>query len=111
VVLWRSQGEGAWLRRALPSPPSLERLRCDFRTAGPLAQPVPSIAQPSLPATVPSDGCTVPQVDFPERPGALRGFLRGLDPRWNISLFHYRRTGGRCWVVVGYGCVRLTMCF
>jgi threonine dehydratase len=35
------------------------------------------------------------QVDFPERPGALRGFLRGLDPRWNISLFHYRRTGNR----------------
>lgn len=33
------------------------------------------------------------QVDFPERPGALRDFLAGLDTRWNITLFHYRRTG------------------
>ena len=31
--------------------------------------------------------------DFPERPGALHGFLDALDPRWNISLFHYRNHG------------------
>ncbi len=27
---------------------------------------------------------------FPERPGALMKFLSSLNPRWNISLFHYR---------------------
>ena len=31
--------------------------------------------------------------EFPERPGALRDFLTGLDGRWNISLFHYRNHG------------------
>ncbi|PPQ98599.1 hypothetical protein CVT24_003932 [Panaeolus cyanescens] len=31
---------------------------------------------------------------FPERPGALRKFLLGLQQRWNISLFHYRNHGG-----------------
>ena len=31
--------------------------------------------------------------DFPERPGALLAFLDALDPRWNISLFHYRNHG------------------
>lgn len=31
--------------------------------------------------------------EFPERPGALRGFLTTLDDRWNISLFHYRNHG------------------
>ncbi|EJU04244.1 threonine dehydratase I [Dacryopinax primogenitus] len=30
---------------------------------------------------------------FPERPGALRRFLRGLRVDWNISLFHYRNHG------------------
>lgn len=30
---------------------------------------------------------------FPERPGALAAFLENLDPRWNISLFHYRFDG------------------
>ncbi|KZT57720.1 threonine dehydratase I [Calocera cornea HHB12733] len=30
---------------------------------------------------------------FPERPGALRRFLRGLFADWNISLFHYRNHG------------------
>ena len=33
------------------------------------------------------------RVTFPERPGALREFLRSLDSRWNISLFHYRNHG------------------
>ncbi len=33
------------------------------------------------------------RVMFPERPGALLDFLSGLDPRWNISLFHYRNHG------------------
>ena len=31
--------------------------------------------------------------EFPERPGALRGFLTQLGGRWNISLFHYRNHG------------------
>ena len=31
--------------------------------------------------------------EFPERPGALLQFLRGLGARWNISLFHYRNHG------------------
>jgi threonine dehydratase len=30
---------------------------------------------------------------FPERPGALARFLETLDPKWNISLFHYRNQG------------------
>ncbi len=28
--------------------------------------------------------------EFPERPGALLKFLRGMHSDWNISLFHYR---------------------
>jgi threonine dehydratase len=32
--------------------------------------------------------------EFPERRGALRHFLDCMDPRWSISLFHYRRQGG-----------------
>jgi len=31
--------------------------------------------------------------EFPERPGALSNFLEALEPRWNISLFHYRNHG------------------
>lgn len=31
--------------------------------------------------------------DFPERPGALRDFLKNMGKRWNISLFHYRGIG------------------
>lgn len=41
--------------------------------------------------------------EFPERPGALTGFLDKLGDRWNISLFHYRNHGadfGR--VLVGF---------
>lgn len=41
--------------------------------------------------------------EFPERPGALLSFLKGLGQQWNISLFHYRNHGaayGR--VVVGF---------
>ena len=30
---------------------------------------------------------------FPERPGALLGFLSSMGKRWNISLFHYRNHG------------------
>jgi threonine dehydratase len=30
---------------------------------------------------------------FPERPGALLGFLSSMGTRWNISLFHYRNHG------------------
>lgn len=32
--------------------------------------------------------------EFPERPGALKKFLEGLDSGWSISLFHYRFIGG-----------------
>jgi threonine dehydratase len=31
--------------------------------------------------------------EFPERPGALLRFLRGMQSGWNISLFHYRNFG------------------
>ena len=31
--------------------------------------------------------------EFPDRPGALTGFLDKLGGRWNISLFHYRNHG------------------
>ena len=31
--------------------------------------------------------------EFPERPGALAGFLSRLGRTWNISLFHYRNHG------------------
>lgn len=51
------------------------------------------------PPSSPPPRCLHPtpsQVDFPERPGALRKFLGPISPRWNVTLFHYRRTGG--WV-------------
>jgi threonine dehydratase len=38
-------------------------------------------------------GETLVRIEFPERPGALLGFLTGLGRRWNISLFHYRNHG------------------
>jgi threonine dehydratase len=31
--------------------------------------------------------------EFPERPGALLKFLRGMNTDWNVSLFHYRNYG------------------
>jgi len=31
--------------------------------------------------------------EFPERPGALLGFLQAIGSTWNISLFHYRNHG------------------
>ncbi|MDE2249931.1 MAG: threonine ammonia-lyase, biosynthetic, partial [Gammaproteobacteria bacterium] len=31
--------------------------------------------------------------EFPERPGALLGFLEAIGTNWNISLFHYRNHG------------------
>ncbi len=31
--------------------------------------------------------------EFPERPGALLEFLKGMSQGWNISLFHYRNHG------------------
>ncbi len=36
---------------------------------------------------------TLYRVEFPERPGALLLFLNSLDPKWNITLFHYRNHG------------------
>ena len=44
--------------------------------------------------------------EFPERPGALLDFLKGLTRGWNISLFHYRNHGsayGRVLVGVQLG--------
>ncbi|CAL5220401.1 g2410 [Coccomyxa viridis] len=35
------------------------------------------------------------QVDFPERPGALRKFLGVFSPDFLLTLFHYRKTGNR----------------
>ncbi|KAG8890435.1 hypothetical protein FRB98_008470 [Tulasnella sp. 332] len=32
-------------------------------------------------------------IEFPERPGALRKFLLGLQSDWNVSLWHYRNYG------------------
>lgn len=31
--------------------------------------------------------------EFPERPGALFKFLKGIKSQWNITLFHYRNHG------------------
>jgi len=31
--------------------------------------------------------------EFPERPGALLGFLQAIGTTWNITLFHYRNHG------------------
>ena len=31
--------------------------------------------------------------EFPERPGALLGFLDAVGEDWNITLFHYRNHG------------------
>ena len=31
--------------------------------------------------------------EFPERPGALMGFLKNMMPEWSISIFHYRNHG------------------
>ena len=33
------------------------------------------------------------QVEFPERAGALARFLSVVSPAFNVTLFHYRRTG------------------
>eukprot|EP01023_Acetabularia_acetabulum_P051426 TRINITY_DN5681_c0_g2_i3.p1 TRINITY_DN5681_c0_g2~~TRINITY_DN5681_c0_g2_i3.p1 ORF type:complete len:622 (+),score=117.01 TRINITY_DN5681_c0_g2_i3:102-1967(+) len=33
------------------------------------------------------------QVDFPEKVGALQTFLGLVSPRWDITLFHYRKSG------------------
>ena len=40
------------------------------------------------------------QVDFPERAGALRSFLSVLVPMWNLTLFHYRKSGNRSSVIL-----------
>jgi len=34
-------------------------------------------------------------VEFPEKPGALGKFLNRLSPKWNVSAFHYRRSGNQ----------------
>lgn len=39
------------------------------------------------------EGELVYRFEFPERPGALLGFLTKLAGRWNISMFHYRNHG------------------
>ena len=40
-----------------------------------------------------SPGLLAVKTEFPERPGALRKFLLGMQTKWNISLFHYRNHG------------------
>lgn len=35
----------------------------------------------------------VHRLRFPERPGALLDFLKGVGEQWNISMFHYRNHG------------------
>ena len=40
-----------------------------------------------------SPGEHVYRIEFPERPGSLYKFLKGLEKGWNISLFHYRFLG------------------
>lgn len=40
--------------------------------------------------------------EFPERPGALRKFLLGLQSDWNISLWHYRNQGGGQFQFIGF---------
>jgi threonine dehydratase len=42
-------------------------------------------------ANVPNE--RILRFQFPERPGALLAFLRGMKSDWNISLFHYRNYG------------------
>ena len=39
------------------------------------------------------DNEVVYRFEFPERPGALSGFLGKLGGRWNISMFYYRNHG------------------
>lgn len=34
------------------------------------------------------------RLEFPECPGALAEFLTLMEPNWNISILHYRKTGG-----------------
>lgn len=45
--------------------------------------------------------------EFPERPGALTKFLKGLHAGWNVSLFHYRNQGGGAWsrLPLDVGCI------
>ncbi len=50
------------------------------------------------------------QVEFPERPGALRKFLPAVSPRWNVSLFHYRKSGAQSsGVLLGEHCWHLVL--
>jgi len=44
--------------------------------------------------------------EFPERPGALLKFLHAVGPRWNISLFHYRKP----WLRIMGGCSPESRC-
>lgn len=32
-------------------------------------------------------------VDIPERPATVRKLLDAISPTWNVTLFHYRKTG------------------
>ena len=40
---------------------------------------------------LPNEQCF--RFEFPERPGALLEFLKSLNHRWNITMFHYRNHG------------------
>lgn len=67
---------------------------------------------PSLSEKTPLIGRSKPLVvnaEFPERPGALRKFLLGMQTKWNISLFHYRNHGaGESNLCFGQGCLCCT---
>jgi len=41
----------------------------------------------------PIDDELIYRFEFPDRPGALMGFLNAMSETWNISLFHYRNHG------------------
>jgi len=41
----------------------------------------------------PIDDELIYRFEFPDRPGALMGFLNAMNETWNISLFHYRNHG------------------
>ena len=47
------------------------------------------------------------RVEFPERPGALLGFLKAIGSELNITLFHYRAIGGDIGrVLIGFDTTR-----
>ena len=49
-------------------------------------------------------------MEFPERAGALARFLSVVSPAFNVTLFHYRRTGANGWPSMRAGtCVQAAL--